>query len=240
MHDKITIIIPVYNTEKYLKRCLDSVIHQSYSNLEIICIDDKSTDGSRDILLQYASNDSRISLILLDKNAGVSHARNLALERSTGSYVCFLDSDDYLEQSSCEDLYNNIVNQNSDLSCGGHIKVNKFDKRISAWLPTQNVSIYPNKEIYNFTKHRNVTQKLFKMNIIKENNILFRKDLHYMEDALFLVTYLKKSKLISSVKKVLYNVQINPESLCRNKNYTERRENDKANASLEIKNILDS
>ena len=61
-----------------------------------------------------------------------------------------------------------------------------------------------------------------------------------MEDALFLVTYLKKSKLISSVKKVLYNVQINPESLCRNKNYTERRENDKANASLEIKNILDS
>ena len=165
MHDKITIIIPVYNTEKYLKRCLDSVIHQSYSNLEIICIDDKSTDGSRDILLQYASNDSRISLILLDKNAGVSHARNLALEKSTGSYVCFLDSDDYLEQSSCEDLYNNIVNQNSDLSCGGHIKVNKFDKRISAWLPTQNVSIYPNKEIYNFTKHRNVTQKLFKMNL---------------------------------------------------------------------------
>lgn len=119
MHDKITIIIPVYNTEKYLKRCLDSVIHQSYSNLEIICIDDKSTDSSRDILLQYASNDSRISLILLDKNAGVSHARNLALEKSTGSYVCFLDSDDYLEQSSCEDLYNNIVNQNSDLSCGG-------------------------------------------------------------------------------------------------------------------------
>lgn len=239
MRKLITVIIPVYNTEKYLERCLNSVMNQSYSNLEIICIDDKSTDGSRDILRRYESCDPRISLILLDTNAGVSNARNEALKKATGSYVCFLDSDDYLEKTSCEDLYKNIIYNASDLSCGGHIKVNQHNQRISAWLPKQNKSNSPNQDIYNFTKHRNVTQKLFKMSIIKENNIIFRKDLNYMEDALFLVTYLKQAKSISSVKKVLYNVQINPESLCRNKKYTERREADSTNASLEIKNILE-
>ena len=233
---KISVVIPNYNNAIYLKRCLESVINQTFKDLEIICIDDKSTDNSLNILEDFAKKDKRIQLISLAVNGGVSNARNIALTKLTGEYVCFLDSDDYLESTSCEELYASIIKATSDLACGGHIKVNKDNKRISAWLPKKDVSMTPAKDIYEFTKHRNVTQKLFKVDIIRQNNLIFNKDLNYMEDALFLVNYLKYCKLISGVKKVLYNVQINPNSLCRNINFKDRRESDKLKASSLINN----
>lgn len=240
MDYKISIIIPVYNTEQYLSRCLNSVINQTYKNIEIICVNDKSTDSSEKILNEYVKKDNRIILISLEQNSGVSNARNIALSKITGEYVCFLDSDDFLELTSCEKLYKNMLEHKSELACGGHIKVNKFNRKISPWIPNLDESTNPNKEIYSFTKHRNVTQKLFKVSIIKENNIHFEKDLNYMEDALFLVTYLKHCKLISSVKEALYNVQINPNSLCRNAQYSDRRKMDSTNASGKINDIINS
>jgi len=231
---KISIIIPNYNNEKYLDRCIDSAINQKYKEVEIICVDDKSTDNSVSILNKYAKLDDRIKLILLEENAGVSNARNKALKACTGDYVCFLDSDDYIEPNFCTDLYNSLINNNSDLACGGHIKVNALDRHISQWLPKKELSAFPEKDIYDFTKHRNVTQKLFKVDIIKDHNLIFNKDLNYMEDALFLVNYLKYCKSISGVQKVLYNVQINFNSLCRNENYKKRREEDKLKATEAI------
>lgn len=228
---KITVIIPNYNNAKYLEKCLTSVIKQTYKDLEIICVDDKSTDNSITILKKYTVKDKRIRLLMLPVNCGVSNARNMALKIMTGDYVCFLDSDDYLEKTSCADLLSSILNTNSDLACGGHIKLNSMGSKVSAWLPRQDISINPIKEIYNFTKHRNVTQKLFKASIIKENNIAFNTDLNYMEDAVFLVDYLRCCKSISGVKKVLYTVRVNQSSLCRNKEFKARRENDSKKAS---------
>lgn len=227
---KISIVIPNYNNAIYLKRCLESVINQTFKDLEIICIDDKSTDDSLNILEDFAKKDKRIQLIALDVNSGVSNARNIALTKLTGEYVCFLDSDDYLEKTSCADLLSSILNTNSDLACGGHIKLNSMGSKVSAWLPQQDISTNPIKEIYSFTKHRNVTQKLFKTSIIKENNITFNTELNYMEDAVFLVDYLKYCKSISSVKKVLYIVRVNQNSLCRNKKFKVRRESDSTKA----------
>ena len=90
---KVSVIIPLYNEEKYILECINSVINQTYKNLEIIIVDDKSTDNSLKILEQI--KDDRIKTIKLDKNSGVAHARNKGVEVSTGDYICFLDSDDF-------------------------------------------------------------------------------------------------------------------------------------------------
>lgn len=234
---KISIIIPNYNNEKYLKRCIKSAINQIYKEIEIICIDDKSTDNSVDILKEYKELDDRIKLILLEKNAGVSNARNEALKVCTGDYVCFLDSDDYIEPNFCIELYKSILSQNTDMACGGHIKINNLNQRLGKWRPTQEISFNPITDILCFTKYRNVTQKLFKMSIIRDNNIWFNTDLNYMEDALFLITYLKHCKAISGVKRILYDVQINLNSLCRNQDLKKRRERDKIEALKAINEV---
>ena len=102
---KISVLIPVYNTEKYLKSCLDSVIKQSLKDIEIICVDDKSTDDTLKILKQYAAQDSRIKLVEQQKNGGLSNARNAGLEVACGAYIGFVDSDDYVDLEFYEKLY---------------------------------------------------------------------------------------------------------------------------------------
>lgn len=237
---KISIIIPNYNNEKYLDRCIDSAINQKYKEVEIICVDDKSTDNSVSILKKYAKLDDRIKLILLEENAGVSNARNKALKACTGDYVCFLDSDDYIEPNFCTELYKSITTKNSDIACGGHIKVTSLNQRLGKWRPTKDISFNPIKDVHDFTRYRNVTQKLFKISIIRDNNIWFNTDLNYMEDALFLITYLKHSKSISGVKRILYDVQINSNSLCRNQDLKSRREKDKIMAMKAISDVSNS
>lgn len=103
---KVSVVIPVYNTEKYLKRCIDSVISQSYNNLEILIVDDGSTDGSSSICDSIAESDSRVKVIH-QINGGLSAARNAGINSSTGDYICFLDSDDYY----CPDIIKQAVNE---------------------------------------------------------------------------------------------------------------------------------
>ena len=110
---KISIIVPVYNVEKYLKECLDSLINQTLEDIEIICINDGSTDNSLAILEEYQKKDSRIK-VFSQKNQGVSAARNLGIEKATGEYLTFLDSDDRLELNTCEILYKETIAKNSD------------------------------------------------------------------------------------------------------------------------------
>ena len=99
LNKKISIIIPVYNAEKYLKCCLDSILNQSYKNLEIIIINDGSTDNSLKVIEEYKKNDNRIILIS-QKNQGVSKSRNNGLELATGDYIMFIDPDDWIHVSS--------------------------------------------------------------------------------------------------------------------------------------------
>ena len=110
----ISVIIPVYNVEKYLRDCLSSVINQTYKDLEIICINDGSKDNSLSILEEYAKIDKRI-IIINKENAGVSAARNDGIEKSTGEYLFCLDSDDYIDKDFFELFYNNAKQNNSDL-----------------------------------------------------------------------------------------------------------------------------
>ena len=98
---KISIIVPVYNVAPYLRQCLDSLVGQTYRNIEIICIDDGSTDGSGEMLNQYAESDARISVFHIE-NAGVSSARNKAILYASGKYVMYVDGDDWIDVCTCE------------------------------------------------------------------------------------------------------------------------------------------
>ena len=98
---KISVIIPIYNAALFLSQCLDSVLHQTYKDLEILCVDDGSTDHSRELLSQYEASDHRIKLFF-QENLGASMARNLALRHAAGDYLMFVDSDDWLEPDTCQ------------------------------------------------------------------------------------------------------------------------------------------
>ena len=120
MNDKkISIIIPIYNVEKYITECLESVIYQTYKNLEIICIDDCSNDNSLKITEEFALKDKRIKIIKFKQNLGVAQARNTGIESATGDYIFFLDSDDYIKSDIIEKMYKKICETNSDIVVAG-------------------------------------------------------------------------------------------------------------------------
>jgi glycosyltransferase involved in cell wall biosynthesis len=117
----ISVIVPVYNVEKYLKRCIDSIIKQTYKNLEIILVDDGSTDSSGDICDQYGISDLRIKIIH-KQNGGLSSARNAGIDKSTGELIAFIDSDDYIHPEMLEFLQNEISQKDVDIAiCGRYI-----------------------------------------------------------------------------------------------------------------------
>lgn len=117
--DLVSIIVPVYNVEKYLGKCLDSLINQTYRNLQIILVDDGSRDSSGTICDRYASQDNRIQVIH-KKQSGVSAARNTGLEAVNGSYICFADSDDWIDEKMIETMYENMVEEKAQISIIGY------------------------------------------------------------------------------------------------------------------------
>ena len=117
MNPVISIIIPVYNVEKYIRRCLNSVLAQTYKDYEIILVDDGSSDKSSVICDEYAEIESNIQVIHKD-NQGPSHTRNVGIENAKGQYVYFLDSDDYIIPECIEILYKNLTDKRADISCG--------------------------------------------------------------------------------------------------------------------------
>lgn len=127
--DLISVIIPVYNVEKFLKKCLDSVINQTYTNLEIIVVDDGSKDKSGEICDSYKNKDARIKVIH-KQNGGLSSARNVGLEKSNGDYILFLDSDDWIDLTYIEVLYNNLIENNCEISVPGFCLSYENGKRI--------------------------------------------------------------------------------------------------------------
>lgn len=114
MNYKVSIIVPIYNVQKYIYKCIDSILSQTYKNLEIILVDDGSPDNCGKICDEYASKDNRI-IVVHTKNGGLSAARNVGLNKSTGNFIIFVDSDDYLENSAIEDCLNYIKTNNCDI-----------------------------------------------------------------------------------------------------------------------------
>ena len=127
MDDKITVIVPVYNVENYLRKCLDSIIAQTYKNIEIIVVNDGSTDASGQICQEYTQIDNRI-VYIEKENGGLSEARNVGLDKMTGSYVTFIDSDDWAELDYVEILYKKIIEYQADISVGNYYSYNEDEE----------------------------------------------------------------------------------------------------------------
>lgn len=121
---KISVVVPVYNVEKYLSECLESIIAQSYKNLEIILVNDGSSDNSGNICDKYSEKDTRIRVIH-KKNCGLSDARNTGIEYATGDYITFVDSDDFIDRQYIDILIKNMVTYNADISCCDYIRTTK-------------------------------------------------------------------------------------------------------------------
>lgn len=126
MDELISVIVPVYNVAKYLKRCIESIINQTYSNTEIILVDDGSTDESGDICEMYANNHANI-ISIHKSNGGLSSARNEGIRKSSGKYICFVDSDDYISPVMIERLYNNIKTFSAEISICDFWWINEGD-----------------------------------------------------------------------------------------------------------------
>lgn len=231
---KVSIIIPIYNTELYLEKCINSAINQTHKDIEILCVNDGSTDKSLEILNKF--DDERIKITDIE-NHGVGYARNLAISQATGDFIIFLDSDDYIEKTCCEDLLKNQKENNTDLVFCGHYTKTPEGELCSQWAPTITYSKTPIIDRYKITKYLVVTKKLFKTSIIKEHNIQFDITLHYAEDSLFLIQYLSHCGNISGIKKMLYTDVANPKSLCRNSEFKQRRQIERKRAFEEIAKI---
>lgn len=143
--DLISVIVPVYNMEEYIKQCLDSILNQTYTNLEIIVVDDGSNDGSEKICDDYKNKDSRITVIH-QKNSGVSVARNVGLDFCKGKFISFVDPDDYVEPQYIEYLYNSLIENCVDISLCDYNYVDKNSK-ITGNEKWDNIDIIHGKEL---------------------------------------------------------------------------------------------
>ena len=208
---KISIIIPVYNTEKYLKKCLDSIINQTLKSLEIICIDDCSTDNCLHILKEYQLKDNRIKIIEQKENKGQGVARNLGLNIAEGEYIMFLDPDDWLELNACEIAYNQISRNKNDIVfynfCFYSEKSNrvKSANRINTFknlLHEKQIELY---KIQNFRIYygASIWTQIYKRSFINDNNIRFSKT-RTCEDNPFFFKALVCAKTVSAINLPLY------------------------------------
>lgn len=187
---EISVIVPVYNAEKYLNRCIDSILAQTYTDFELLLIDDGSTDNSGKICDEYAEKDTRIR-VFHKENGGASSARNVGLDNACGEWIAFADSDDYVFP---EWLSIFIIAEDIDLSCQGMITDKPLDKNI--FQTTYSFEFYGNT--FGFLQHAHAHQilgylflKIFKNDYIKANNLRFDETIKLQEDDIFVLQYLK-------------------------------------------------
>lgn len=220
MKDLISVIVPVFNVEKFLPRCLDSILSQSYSNLDIILVDDGSTDGSKDICDEYKNKDERIRVVHKE-HAGVSNARNIGLEMARGDFVAFIDSDDWLEINTYDKLIKKQHEENLDLvffrikriSADGQ-EINIIETDLQNFCLTKDC-LYFFRNSSKIVKTDNgvkifgnimgsVCRVLFKRNAISD--FRFDEGIEYMEDTAFLFSIINSSNLkLGFVDEQLYN-----------------------------------
>ena len=210
----ISVIVPVYNTEKYLPKCLDSIIAQTFTDIEIICVDDGSTDNSAEILKQYRAKDKRLKIIT-QKNNGLSAARNAALEKAKGKYVSFIDSDDFVADSFLKKLFTALNESKCRISgCdfqkikdeGGYIKNhNETGKKVY----DNALEVLLNR--HNFI-HFNVWNKLYTREII--GDIRFIEGV-YFEDWIFNCCVFSKAEKFCWIDDKLYGYRLSENSIMR-------------------------
>jgi len=234
-HPKISIIVPVYNVEKYIERCINSLRKQSIEDIEIILVDDSSTDLSLEICKKAANEDSRIKIIH-KVNEGAGKARNAALEAATGEYIGFVDSDDFVDINMFKTLYEKAMEYNSDLIISGVLFVdgNMFSEKGECIRKT-----YFDKDTHFETEEdlkklrmgivgalpededdskygMSIWKNLFRHEIIKKNNLVFESEREMLsEDALFMIDYISCIEKATGISEAFYNYCRNGDSISK-------------------------
>ena len=215
---KISVIVPVYNAEQYILRCTESILGQTYKELELILVDDGSPDNSGRICDELSHSDNRVK-VFHKSNGGVSSARNFGLTKAKGDYICFIDSDDYVDSSYLEDF--NFTNRTADLFLQGYKKVDSSNA-VKAEYGFRSTELETYFDVLAYSELNNIINspcfKLFKREIISKYNIRFDEKTSYGEDHLFSLDYVSKINSISYSLSKGYNYVVNDnESLTQRK-----------------------
>ena len=217
MNELLSIIVPVYNVEMYLKRCVDSILKQDYDNMEIILVDDGSTDSSGVICDQYASNYKNVKVIH-KKNGGLSDARNFGLDNCRGQYISFIDSDDWIEYGMYHHMISQMLSDDSDISICRRNRVNENNQsRLEACRRYPSKSILTKEEglscLMTYTGYdMSVCDKVLKKEIINNIRFPFEKT---CEDSFTTYKFFSNAKRISYINKPYYNYFYRENSITR-------------------------
>lgn len=204
MDSLISIIIPIYNLEKYIENCLNSVLNQTYKNLEIICVDDGSNDNSAEIVKKYADLDKRINYVYRE-NSGVSAARNFGLQIASGDYIMFVDGDDYLHYQAAEIFLKEITASHCDMVCANELYTADMHEEMSEIgnYKSRDISV---EELFNYKSNRcpgkSVWGKIIKSEIAKCSS--FPLGISNGEDGYYIIMLLDRGIKVRTVEAVLY------------------------------------
>lgn len=242
--EKISVIVPAHNVEKYLEKCLDSILAQEYKNLEIILVENASNDRTGEICDKYAEMDNRVSVIH-EQRGGAALARNIGLNRATGDYISFIDSDDYVHPSFLKRLYDTLVENNADIVECSYANVNELDKDKFFEIIDQKWSdsigelrVYDSKKAISLVYDANVFEYVYQILVW---NKLYRKELWqdirfpdgmWIEDDYTTYKVLYKANKIVDTREVLYGYVQSNNSMMR-KSFKEKRIHDSLSAYSE-------
>ena len=203
---QISIIVPVYNAEKYLSQCLDSILNQTFKDFECICIDDGSTDTSLTILQKYANIDSRIKIIN-QENKGVSSARNIGIKNSLGQYLLFVDSDDWLTEDCLDKTFNKIKNTSADVVQFNYKFYYSKEEKYESKTILESEKIKKEDTISSVLQKSYegpVWRRIYKKDVLLKNNLLFYEGRSSSEDGVFSAILFLYTKNIVYVQDELY------------------------------------
>lgn len=198
---KVSVILPCYNVAPYMDNMFDSLRNQTMKDIEIICVDDKSTDDTVRKIRDFMKSDKRICLYKLSKNHGVSYARNYGLKKSHGKYVCFLDPDDYIDNDFIEKLYKNITKNKSDVAKARFKIGDKYWKTHE--LVKRNFLCFDSEH----------TSAMYNKKFLLENNILYPEDVITGQDAVFLSNLVLNTNKITTIDDTCYHYVRRQDSL---------------------------
>lgn len=236
---KISVIVPIYNVEKYLEKCLNSIVNQTFSDIEIICVNDGSTDNSLAILNMFAKDDKRIKVIS-QENQGISVARNNGMKVATGEYIGFVDSDDWIDLNFYEKLYDAAKRYDADIAACGIKRILKNKEKVFFNFKKERFTVDQNEkyEICYIPKHSYVYNKIYRLEELKKHNLQFEAGKYY-EDLLFSAQVFFYLRSVVTVPKIFYNYVSNPMSIVGSKT-TKKEEDYRDNHKKTMKFLKDN
>ena len=235
----VSIIVPIYNVEECLNRCLESLLNQSYRKTEIILVDDGSTDNSSRIADCYARYDRRIHVIH-KTNGGLSSARNVGLRYVAGEWIAFVDSDDYVDKNYISTLLQLAQSNNAEIAMCNYYRV-KLDGTVSESLLGWTSEVLTNKEaiddIFTYKRAVSVWQSIFRADLFYDNNILFPEGREYEDISTKVKTLFFANKVAFTNEKLYYYVE--REGSITNQSFKESVFHDKLSAARDVENLLE-